>query len=268
MASLASDVPGQSRDNGPGHSEGFFARLAIVMALTVVAGFSLQVLMSRSTFAAPLRVHVHAVLFMGWVAIFVAQSQLATRGSLALHRRLGWLALGWVVLMVIAAMTVIVAMARNGTVPFFFQPQHFILADPLTLLGFVALTAMAIARRRQTDWHARLHISAMALLTGPAIGRLLPMPLLTPYAFEAAGLGCSLFMIAGMLRDRRRLGAIHPAWWYGLAALAVNLVGAQAIAHSPLGDALYRTVVAGSPGETIPGMEFPLPPGTPLRSGG
>lgn len=245
----------------------FAARMAIAIALVVVAGFSTQYLAGRSTFGAPLRVHVHAVLFMGWIAIFLLQTQLAARGPMALHRRLGWLALGWIVLMLAAAMTVIVAMARNGTVPFFFQPQHFLFADPLTLVCFVALTAFALRMRKRTDWHSRLQIGATVLLTGPAFGRLLPMPLLVPYAFEAAGLGCSLFLVAGMIRDRRRSGAIHPAWWFALAGLATNLIGAQALAHSSLGDAVYRSVVAGYPGAHVPGMEFPPPPEMPLRTG-
>lgn len=267
MATLAQNPLHQPGTDTPLREEPFFAKMAIAMALIVVAGFSMQFLMGRSTFGAPLRVHVHAVLFMGWVAIFVLQSQLATRGPLALHRKLGWLALGWIVLMLGAAMTVIVAMARNGTVPFFFQPQHFLLADPMTLVGFVALTAAAIVLRKQTDWHARLHVSAMAILTGPAFGRLIPMPLLTPWAFEAAGACSSLLIVAGMVRDRRRSGSIHRAWWYGLAALVGSLALARVLAFSPIGEAIYQKTVAGYPGASVPGMEFAPPPGTPLRTG-
>lgn len=267
MATLASDPQLEPQSGNTGQAEPFFARMAIAMALIVVAGFSTQLLMGRSTFASPLRVHVHAVLFMGWVAIFVLQSQLATRGPLALHRKLGWLALGWIAAMLVAAMVVIVAMARNGTVPFFFTPQHFLLADPLTLVGFVALTGMAIARRRETDWHARLHMGAMAILTGPAFGRLIPMPLLTPWAFEAAGACSALLIVAGMVRDKRRSGMVHRAWWYGLAMLVGTLALARVLAFSPIGDAIYQTTVAGYPGASVPGMEFPAPPAMPLRTG-
>lgn len=253
--------------DAPAQGERFFSTLAIIMGLTVVAGFSVQFLAGRSTFASPLRVHAHAVLFMGWVAIFVTQARLGTHGPIALHRRLGWLALGWIAAMMAAAMVVIVAMARNGTVPFFFQPQHFLIADPLTLICFIALTVLAVRKRRETDWHARLQICAMTLLTGPAFGRLLPMPLLKPYAFEAAGLATTVFLFAGMIRDWRLSRAIHPAWWFGFAGLAVNLIGAQVLAHSPVGDALYQEVVAGYPGAAIPGLEFGVPPQSPLITG-
>jgi hypothetical protein len=246
---------------------GFAPKLAIAMALTVAAGFSMQLLMGRSTFAAPIRVHVHAVVFMGWVAIFATQSWLATGGPLALHRRLGWFALGWMALMIAAAMAVIVAMARNGTVPFFFTPQQFLIGDPATLVCFVGLTLAAVSRRRETDWHARLHICAMAAIMGPAFGRLLPMPFLTPYAFEIAVAAGLVFPVAGAIRDRRRLGAAHPAWWWGIGAILLTLAATDLLTYSPLGDTIYRATTAGSPGAAVPGLEYPAPPAGPLRTG-
>ena len=247
--------------------ERFFTGLAIAMAVTVVAGFSTQLGMGRSTFASPARVHVHAIAFMGWVAIFVAQTWFATRGPIALHRRLGWLALAWMILMLGAALNVIVAMARNGTVPFFFMPQQFLIGDPLTLIGFVWLTAAAVAMRRRTDWHARLHIGGMTMLMGPAFGRLLPMPFLPPYAFEVACLAGAVFPVAGMIRDLRRRGAVHPAWGVGLAVLVATIAVTDLIAYSKLGDRIYAATVAGTPGESVPGLQFPAPPTTALRTG-
>jgi hypothetical protein len=158
-------------------------------------------------------------------------------------------------------------MARNGTVPFFFTPQHFLLADPLTLLGFVGLTAGAITLRRQTDWHARLHMGAMAILAGPAFGRLFPMPLMVPWAFEGAAVGSALLIVAGMIRDRRRNGKVHPAWWVGLAVLVGTLALARILSVSPVGDALYQATVAGYPGADVPGLEYAQPPAMPLRTG-
>lgn len=245
----------------------FAATMAMVMAAVVVAGFSTQYLAGRSTFASPLRVHVHAVAFMGWVALFVAQSWLATRGPLALHRKLGWVAVGWMALMVVAGMVVMVAVARDGIAPFFFQPQHFLIANPMALLAFVGLTGAAVAMRKRTDWHARLHICGMTMIMGPAFGRMLPMPLLIPYAFEAAGVAAALFLGAGMIRDRRHLGRVHPAWWYGLASLAFIIVAPNILAPTAFGDWLYATTVAGSPGATVPGMEFAPPPTGPLLVG-
>ncbi len=193
--------------------ERFFSGLAIAMALTIVAGFSFQLSMGRSTFAAPARVHFHAIVFMGWVAIFLAQTWFATRGPLALHRRLGWLATGWLVLMVIAGLAVTTAMARNGTVPFFFLPQHFLISDPMTLFAFVGLTIAAVAMRKRTDWHARLHIGGMTMLMGPGFGRLLPMPFMTPWRWRSPVLRARYFRWQAWPAIGAATGAsILPGW--------------------------------------------------------
>jgi hypothetical protein len=243
------------------------AGLALAMALTVFVAFSFQLYMGRSTFASPWLTHAHALTFMGWVAIFTVQATLGARGSLAIHRKLGWFAAGWVGLMVVLGFAVTVVMVRKGTTPFFFRPQHFLIFDPLNVLVFAGVTAAAIALRRRTDWHARLHLSAMALLMGPAFGRMMPMPLLPPLAYESAAAMCAIFPVAGMIIDKRRRGSVHPAWWWGLGALAAMVLLGEALTYSPVGDSLYRATTAGSPGAAAPGLAFPPPPEGPLMTG-
>lgn len=247
--------------------EGYFATMSTIMALFVFTAFSVQLGLGRSTFASPLRVHFHAVTFMGWVTIFLLQSWLATRGPLQWHRRLGWLAVGWMGLMVASAMWVIVMMARNGTMPFFFVPQQLLIGDPLTLLCFIGLTTAAVRLRRRTDWHARLHICGMAALMGPAFGRLIPMPLFIPVAFEVSNLLALVFPVAGMMLDRRRSGTAHRAWLWGIAAIVATQALTDAITYSPLGDAIYQAATADSPGAAVPGLAYPPPPEGPLMTG-
>ena len=81
----------------PTGDERFFLRAAIVMTLTIIAGFSFQYLMGRSTFASPVRVHIHAFFFMGWVAIYLAQNIFVATGRMHLHRKLGWVAAFWII---------------------------------------------------------------------------------------------------------------------------------------------------------------------------
>jgi len=95
----------------------FFLRAAIVMAVLIVAGFSFQLAMGRSTFASLVRVHAYAVLFIGWVWICRLQNIFIATGRVRSHRKLGWVAAVWMVAMVVSGFVVTVAMARNGTVP-------------------------------------------------------------------------------------------------------------------------------------------------------
>ncbi|MBE7608299.1 hypothetical protein G6O43_25645, partial [Salmonella enterica subsp. enterica serovar 4:-:1,2] len=66
---------------------------------------------------------------------------------------------------------------------------------------FAALIVAAIVRRRQTEWHRRLNFSGMALLLGPAYGRLLPMPFLIPYAYEVDTLAVLILPVIGIVFD-------------------------------------------------------------------
>ena len=132
--------------------ERFFLRGAIAMAFVLVAGFSTQLAMGRSTFASPPLVHAHAIVFMGWVMIYVLQNVFVATDRMALHRRLGWIAAAWMVPMLILGCSVTVAMVRRGQVPFFFRPLHFLVFDPLSLFAFAGLTTSAILLRRKTQW--------------------------------------------------------------------------------------------------------------------
>src|SRR5436190_7168137 len=234
MASIAQPVAVTSSVD-----DRFFVRGAVVMALVVVAGFSFQHAMGRSTFMSPPLVHAHAIIFMGWVAIYLTQNLLIGSGRVDIHRKLGWIALGWLFPMVLLGCLVTLAMLRRGQVPFFFRPLQFLVFDPMTLFTFAGLTLAAVAMRRQTGWHRRLHFCGMSLLLGPAFGRLLPMPLLQPWAWEAAFAVTILFPMAGVWADIRRSGRAHPAWLYGIAAMIASFVLIESITYSAVGTAIY-----------------------------
>ena len=262
MATLAQ--PRSAPDVG---DERFFLRGAILMTITIVAGFSLQLAMGRSSFGSPLRVHAHAIAFMGWVAIYLLQNIFVATGRMSLHRRLGWVAAVWMVPMVVLGCLVTAAMVRAGHVPFFFRPLQFLIFDPVTVFAFAGLTIAAVKLRRRTEWHRRLHFCGMSLLLGPAFGRLLPLPLLQPLAWEASFAACLLFPFAGMWADVRRSGAVHPAWRWGVAVMVGSFVLIEAITYSPVGTAIYHAVAVGSPGADVPPLEFGTPPVGPQITG-
>lgn len=238
----------------------FYATSAIIMALINIGAFSFFAAMGISTFRAPIYVHVHAVLFMGWVLLFVTQVSLAATGTLTLHRKLGWIAVGWAAAMVIVGSLTTVWTVQRASVPFFFLPSQFLLMNPLSVLLFAALVIGGVAKRRDREWHPRLIICGMAAIMGPAFGRLLPAPLLMYSMVTAVFIGMIAFPLAGIARDKRRYGRIHPAWWLGLGTIVLLHLATETVGRSIFAAELYNRIVAGTQGARVPALAYQRPP--------
>lgn len=242
------------------HDTRFFTIMVLVMALVIVAGFSFNLAMGRSSFAAPWPLHVHGVIFMGWLGLTAAQGLTIASGNVALHRQLGRLAYLWIPLMVAAGTLVIIVSARTTGGPFFFAQNEFFVSNLAGLLTFGGLALWSMRARRYSGWHRRLILVAMSILTGPGLGRLLPMPLFIPYAWPITNLLTLVFPLIGMIADWRRDGRVHPAWWWGVGIDVGVFAASMALAYSPLGYAITDWVIAGTPGAARPMAAF-LPPG-------
>ena len=71
----------------------FYTAMAFAMSAIIVAGFSANIVMGRSSFSLPLSFHVHGLVFVGWIGLFLAQHVTIATGRFALHARLGQLGL-------------------------------------------------------------------------------------------------------------------------------------------------------------------------------
>jgi hypothetical protein len=238
----------------------FFFTMACVMAATIVAGFGFNVAVGRSSFGAPWLVHFHAWVMMGFVALYLAQNYLVFSDNVALHRRLGWLSVIWIPAILAMGLAITrYSMQTSGGPPFFDQNQ-FLFSNPLQLLGFAAMAGWAVAIRKNTGWHRRLMYCAFATLTGPGVGRLLPNPFLIPFAWYASAiLPVLIFVAVGMIADKRRYGAVHPAWLCGIGIVLGVQVVADLVAYSDWGIAFTQQFLAGTPGAER-SMEAFFPP--------
>ena len=232
----------------------FFLVMAIVMAALNVAAFSLFAAMGISSFGEPLYVHVHAFTFFGWVVLYLAQNGTAAAGALHMHRTLGWLGTVWAGAMVVVGTVTTVLTARLGHVPFIFTPAYFLIMNPVNALTFAGLVWAGVLSRRNTGWHRRLIYCGMAAIMGPAFGRLLPPPVLIAAGVPTVATLMLLFVVVGAVRDRVRLGRVHPAYWVGGAAHLAMWTIIGPLAQTALGAAIYDAAVAGSPGAAKPAL--------------
>lgn len=238
----------------------FFVIMMFAMASVIIAGFSLNLAMGRSSFAAPLAFHVHGLIFMGWLGLALAQVMTIASGHIALHRQLGRIAYLWVPAMIAAGAMIILVSVRGSGGPFFFAQNEFLISNMAGLAVFGVLALWALRARRYSGWHRRLMLVAMSALTGPGLGRLLPMPLLIPYAWPIAVSASFVFGVIAIAVDWRSNGRVHPAYWWGMGINVGGFLASMVLAYSPLGYAITEAVIAGTPGAERPMGPF-LPPG-------
>ena len=230
----------------------------IFMVLVLVTGFSMQLAAGRSSFGAPLYVHLHALTFFGWTMIYLTQTLLGTSGNVALHKKLGWIGVAWIPLMVVVGTMVAYLSLRRGHTAPFFAPAYFTVMAPLTVYTFAGLATAAVIKRRQTDWHKRLHFCAMAGLMGPGFGRILPMPLFVPHAAQVETVSVFVIPVVAAAIDWRQTGQLHRAWLWGIGTLVVSRTVIEVLADSPIAAALYAWITVGSPGAALPPFVIPM----------
>ena len=224
----------------------FFARLNLGLALFIAFGFAQFEARGLAPFAAfPWVVHAHAAAMVAWLGLLVIQPRLVVRDAMALHRALGWAGAALVVAIVaFGSMTGFAAVTR-GFVPPFFTPAYFLALVHVGVLGFAAMVFWAIALRKRTDWHRRLIVGSTVVILEPALGRLLPMPLLGAWG-EWLAMALQLAALGLLVRhDRRSLGRVHPATLASGAAVVGVHVGIEALAAFPPFAAYAASIAAG-----------------------
>ena len=116
-------------------------------------------------------IHLHAAVYVGWLAIFVTQAVLAATGRIAAHMKLGRFAIGYGVLVIVVGLLTAFARfavrVRAGEVA---AAQAQLLGPLLDMLVFAPLFAAAIYYRRKPELHKRLMIVATTSLLIAAVG--------------------------------------------------------------------------------------------------
>lgn len=212
----------------------FWAKMAIGISVFIVFGFVQFSLRGFVDYrSAPLVMHLHGIAMVSWLALLTTQSVLAGNGNLAVHRRLGWTSAVMVPLIIVLASLTCFAAIRSGRFPPFFTAPYFLALVHVGAAVFAALVATAVARRGQRDWHRRLMVGSTILLMEPALGRVLPMPLIMPWG-EWVSMVIQLGMVALIMRhDRRELGRVHPATTAVFLAVALSHVLVEMLAITP-----------------------------------
>jgi len=193
-------------------AELFWHRMAIGLAIFIVLGFLQFALRGFvDPVAAPFWVHVHGVAMLAWLALLIVQPTLVSRDNLVLHRKLGWAGAALAMFITCLGIFTGVASLVLNRFPPFFTPPYFLALTTIESLVFGLMVWAAVRRRHTTAWHRRLMIGATIVILEPALGRILPMPLMIGWADIPIGLIQLGAVGIVALYDRRTLGSVHPA---------------------------------------------------------
>nr|WP_281129086.1 hypothetical protein [Sphingomonas sp. AR_OL41] len=199
----------------------FFPAMALLLAGETLLGFWHTYIGAGFMLARmpSLLVHVHAVLFVGWMTLFTVQTLLVARGRVAVHRRLGGLMGWWAAAMVVAGpATVIMALRRPGS-----GIDATILAGDLAqTVAFVVLLSTGLARRAYAAEHKRLMTLATAAIIGPALSR---WPFAIMHATPPVGIVMFYLLppVLMLLYDLAVLRRVHRATAFGLVMMVLVL---------------------------------------------
>lgn len=240
----------------------FYNRLTIALAIIILlafAAFSAAGLTDWSRL--PSITMVHAVVMVGWLGFFVFQGLLGSGRNVALHRRLGWWGValaGLVVLTGIATGITTVSMART---PPFFSNGYFLALTTVQPLLFALFVTAAVSSRKRTDWHRRLMLGSLLVISEPAWGRLIPLILVPALGGPELGMERLLsqrewlpvlellpqlvFVAIAMRHDAKLHGSIHRAHWWTIGAVVTLFVANKALEALPAFVSLADRLAAG-----------------------
>jgi uncharacterized membrane protein len=119
----------------------------------------------------PLIVHVHGVVFLGWLVLLTTQVLLIRRRRADLHRKLGIAAMGLAVLMVIVGPATAYYMQRShwGTPD---SDPPFLAIQLSDILAFAGLASAGFLLRNDSPAHKRLILLATLYISDAGFARL------------------------------------------------------------------------------------------------
>jgi FtsH-binding integral membrane protein len=195
--------------------------LLILLWFGIAAGFGLDLpsFLAENP-PAPEIVHLHAVVFVGWMVFLTIQLLSIRSGHIARHRRWGAFGAGLVVLMLVLGPATAIAVDRQEW--FFHHKQPNFLAVQLgDLFAFGTLVAFGLAFRKRPSTHKRLMLMATIALSAAGWARLEGAldhnhwPKSWVYDFPQLYYGSVILLAAVAAYDLATRRRLHPAFQAG-----------------------------------------------------
>jgi hypothetical protein len=177
-------------------------------------------------------IHVHAVVYVGWLALVIAQAALAATGRTALHVRVGRYGMAYGVVVILMGLATAFSQFATRIEAGNVALAQRMLFGPLTdMVVFAGVLGAAWIYRRRPEVHKRLIIVATTVLLIAAVSRLPfwrsapPSALSAPHIVKFMLIWLSPIYVA-MAYDYLKARIVHPVYLLGIVVLtAMRLRG-------------------------------------------
>lgn len=199
----------------------FFLTFVALSWIAIVMGFGPELhgqLKGRAPFP-PLIVHVHAVVFTGWMILFTAQIWLIRSRRTGIHRKLGLVAVALVPVMVVLGVAATLV-SRGLRFEAGRTDMLVFMIVPLTdMVLFPSFAIPGLLLRKDSAAHKRLIMLATIMLLPAAFGRWIGPWIIVHWGDGFLGfmaqsyLGPDVMILAAIVYDRMTRGRVHPVYW-------------------------------------------------------
>ena len=157
---------------------------------------------------------LHGALYLGWYILFAVQSRLSSTHNVALHKKLGYLSLLFVAVLIYSGTDMMINVMQsfddNWTEGLKRSRTSFVLAILHTLLSFVGFYALGIAFRKKLHYHKRFMLLASLTMISASATRIAYLPIVPIDGLVFVLLSTYGFLLAPIIIDLIRFGRIHP----------------------------------------------------------
>jgi hypothetical protein len=204
--------------------------MGVFMLAVVLIGFAPTWWLRSSDLARPpvtLLLHIHGLVFLGWLLLFTIQGGLISARRHDLHRLFGTWSIGFAVVLVLLGLWVGFAQAIRNVETGGDRALSWLFVPTAYILVFAALVAAGYWNRRTPQTHKRLMLAATVVMLDPAFGRMGLFPREGDYGWLNWWLMPAV-LLALIPWDLRQRGRVHSATIAGL----ITLLGITALGRT------------------------------------
>lgn len=223
-----------------------FAFYALSVAIIGFAGTYFLPL-ARGTFAAPWFVHAHGSLLFGWIVLLLTQTFLIRQRHVAVHRKLGLLAIPLAIGIIASTLAVTRYALHKGIAagdPF---ATSSVVGSWSAMTIFAVLVSAALHYRKRPMAHRRLVLLATVAILWPAWFRFRHLFPWVPRPDIVFGMLLNdVPILVAIAYDRFRAGRVHPVYACVGSALIAEHIAEVLLFDSPPWRQLASTLASAT----------------------